>query len=413
MFPEKPAPIDPRDRALLRPLSALGKFAAADASTVSFLRRTEYLTGREKSAPAGNAALLRANNALRTKPRSGPGSAAGKPTGAAAATAASREALRNDRAAMVRAVEKSFNLAHPADAYTGPDTAGRKRGDTVTPAERALWDRPVHPSNPSLRVLDAYDFIPDLAALGDSGGYMLLKYNGHPTGEAGEGYDARIDHLLLRPAAQTAEQLARFEADREAHLADPLARPGPIGVVDFDAYAPRADALPALKRKLDVYDADRDDPSLYSDGPSVEGGDRFFRFERVRELETFKQTGDRDQRAQWNNDVAVALHDGAAPGPAFGGSGPAPARRQKAAYAYPIMQRTSVRPKRDGMSKYGMRGARRARGEEAAPDVFEVTVGEMDAKKVREALRSYGALAKGGSSPGSAASASPRSSASP
>jgi hypothetical protein len=396
MFPEKPVPIDPRDRALLKPLTTLGKFAS-DASSVSFLRRTEYITGREKSTPGGNA-ILRANNALRQKPRSGAGLAAAKP---AAAAAAKNDAIKNDRKAMLRAIEKSFNVAHPSDAYTGADTRDRIRGNDVTPAERAAWDRPVHPLDPSLRLLDSYQFIPDLAALGDSGGYMLLKYNGHPTGDSvGGAYDARIDHLLLRPAAQTAEQLAKFEADLEAHERDPLTRPAPLAVVDFDAYVPRVDALPSLKRKLDAYARDRDDPRLYTDG---EGDDAHFRYERLRDLETYKQAGDPDLLARWNDSVAVALHDGEVAGPAFGGDDGdgdgRPPRRQKAAYVYPITQRTSVRPTRTGMSKYGIK-KRRATGEDAAPDVFEVSVGDMDREKVRDGLRSYDALIDDGEEDG-------------
>ena len=390
MFPEKSVPIDPRDRALLKPLTTLGKFAS-DASSVSFLRRTEYITGREKSTPGGNA-ILRASNALRQKPRSGAGPAA-KP---AAAAAAKSDALKNNRKAMLRGIEKSFNLAHPSDAYTGADTRDRVRGNDITAAERAAWDHPVHPLYPSLRLLDSYEFLPDLAALGDSGGYMLLKYNGHPTGDSvGGAYDARIDHLLLRPAAQTAEQLAKFEADQEAHERDPLTRPAPLAVVDFDAYVPRVDALPSLKRKLDAYARDRDDPRLYTDGEDEEA---HFRYERLRDLETFKQAGDPDLHARWNDSVAVALHDGEVAGLAFGGGG-RPPKRQKAAYVYPITQRTSVRPTRTGMSKYGTK-RRRARGEDAAPDIFEVTVSEMDREKVREGLRGYDALVDDGEEDG-------------
>jgi RNA polymerase II-associated factor 1 len=383
MFPEKPVPINPRDRALLKPLTTLGKFAA-DASTVSFLRRTEYITGREASTPGGNS-ILRSNNALRQKPRT-PGASAAKP----AAAATKNDALKNNRKAMLRGIEKSFNLAHPSDAYTGPDTASRVRGNDVTPAERTAWDRPVNPLNPSLRLLDSYQFIPDLAAIGDSGGYMLLKYNGHPTGESVDGaYDERIDHLLLRPAPQTPDQLAKFEADQEAHEHDPLARPAPLAVVNFEAYVPHVDALPSLKRKLDAYARDRDDPRLYTDVPDPENGDPHFRFKRLRDLETFKQTGDPDLHAKWNDSVAVALHDGEVPGAAFGDASGRPPRRQKAAYAYPITQKTSVRPTRTGMSKYGIK---RGRDEGDWPDAFEVTVADMDREKIRDGLRSYDAL---------------------
>ena len=45
MFDEFPEALHPKDRELLRPLNALGK-PLASTNSVSFLRRTEYISGK-------------------------------------------------------------------------------------------------------------------------------------------------------------------------------------------------------------------------------------------------------------------------------------------------------------------------------------------------------------------------------
>jgi hypothetical protein len=342
MFPDRPPPLDPRDRVLLKPLSSLGK-STANPSSVSFLRRTEYITGHKTTNDGGNA--LRLSNALRTsqRPKFVPPKSVAKPD-------------KNDAAAMLRNIEKSFNLAYPKDAYTGPDTMEHIRGADITPAERDAWDNPKHPSKPGLKLLDSYPIIPDIASLGQSGAYFLVKFNTNPTTSTAV-YDRRLDYTILVPADDGLEE---YQALVEKHEQDPTKHPKPEPLaMNFSAYLPDGDpdaVIGPLKRKLDVFDADKDDPDLYTHDVADDGEDQrdpFFMYKKLRPYETVSQTyieAD-DDYTKFNDTVAIALHDGSEGTTRGGAHGP---QRQKAAYVYPLNQRTFMRPKRPKVKGVGM-----------------------------------------------------------
>ncbi|KAF2673152.1 Paf1-domain-containing protein [Microthyrium microscopicum] len=369
MFPDRPPPLDPRDRILLKPLASLGKSSAAQQS-VSFLRRTEYIT---VSNP------LRSNNA------------AARSAGMRKPPAPEKAANKNDPAAMLRQIEKSFNLAYPEDAYTGPDDMQHIRGNEISPAERRAWDKPEHPTKKNLTVLDSYPILPDLAALGDTGSYIVVKYNGNPS--IGN-YDPRLDHAVFMPT-HTDEEVATYQAAVAKNEADPTRYPKPRDpLVHFTVYLPQGDTtavIPRLKRKFDVYDADADAPDLYTEGIDEEDpelADPFFRYEKLRPYETFHQLEfDAEDGSAWNDTVAMALHDTLREK----GRGP---KRQKAAYIYPVGKRIQMRPKRAKRDGVGMVGLNSQAYEKLAvvddsADQLELRIGppDEDAKALMDGFK--------------------------
>lgn len=376
MFPEKPPPIDPRDRALLRPLASLGKSSAAP-SNVSFLRRTEYMTAHKTSDPLS---ASRPNHTPRT-------SQVKKPF------VRPKSSDKNDPAAMLRTIEKSFNLAYPDDAYTGPDTMEHIRGADITKAEREAWEKPKHPTNSDLKLLDSYPIVPDISALGDTGSYFLIKYKTNPS-SISDHYDLRLNHTVLIPS-NTDEEVTKYNDDLARYEKDPENNTKPTLTQTYTAYIPAADAstiVPRLKRKFDIYDQSNDDSSLYTDGQDQdEERGPYFRYQKLRSYEVYLQTGDPDDEdisTKWNENIALALHDtvrdidndavqkGVAP------------PRQKAAYVYPINQRHMIRPKRQVQAGTGFGGAmlqsqtQNRAEEDESPDVVELRIGEPNEEEM-------------------------------
>jgi hypothetical protein len=357
LFPEKPPPLDPRDRALLKPIASLGKAAVA-SSNVSFLRRTEYITSHQKGGTA--------TGPLRTPSR--PVASRRPPPKSPAQPA------RTDREGMIRQIEKSFNLAYPQDRYTGVETNSQFQGAEISTAEREAWSRPKHPLDANLTVLDSYPVLPDIDALPESGFYLLVKYNANPS-TTSNAYDPKLDHLLLQPRDATQDQDAKYQAELAAHKADPT-QPKPNLLYDFTAYLPAGDAatiLPALKRKFDVFNPARDDPADYPDqAPTDVSPGPHFVFRKLRAYETTRITG--NGVTEWDDSVAFALHDGP---PQTRRRRASVSTRQKAAYVYPIMHRVNLRQQRQGTDRMG-RIVRDDAAESGIADVFEITVGDWN-----------------------------------
>ncbi|KAI7128886.1 hypothetical protein KC352_g31610 [Hortaea werneckii] len=164
-------------------------------------------------------------------------------------------------------------------------------------------------------------------------------------------------------------------------------KPQPLIEYDYDFYAPNdPSAVRGIKRKFDANDPDHDDPSLYSEEAAAaaaateDGGDsetsRFFKYDRVRTYETYNQVGNPDKF--YDDSIALSLHDpetdvGTVPGYTK--------RLAKAAYYYPIIQRTALRAKR----KVGRRMLASQLDEERI-DEFNVTVGDFP-EEALETLR--------------------------
>jgi hypothetical protein len=370
MFPDKPPPIDPKDRALLKPLSALGKNSSTGpANTVSFLRRTEYMTSLGNKIDSSSA--LRSMNSRSQPQRRGQQQAARKEP----------EAFKKDPASILRAVEKGFNLAYPQDAFIGEGLdSARVKGTDITPAEKEAWERPRHPTKPTLKLLDSYPVLPDLDAIPDSGSYIVFKYQSNPI-KSTSIYDERLDQMILYPLPPTIEQQMAFDAQNEEHAADPTSVPKPtMPAVDFVAFMPEGgddalENLSKLKRKFDVFNGDHDADELYPHPADAEFPAPHFKFDKLRAYETYQLTADAD--ALWNDHLAVALHE------------PRDeehdvdhlervTKRQKAAYLYPILQRTVIRPRRNATVGVGINRHARPLTEEEKVDRLGVTVDDMN-----------------------------------
>ena len=322
MFDEFPEALHPKDRELLRPLNALGK-PLASTNSVSFLRRTEYISGKSTVNKGGANPLVGGRNARTSKVKT--------------------PANKDDPINILRGIVKGFNLAYPQDTYTGEDSEKNLRGAPISDQERQAWKDPKHPTKSGVKLLDSYPILPDLDAFPDTGNYVLLKYQTNPS-DISTHYDPRLDVALIRAIQHNAQEEAAFEEKQALAKTDPT-RPPPLPEFRYDILIPEnTDSVSAIKRKFDVADPDNDSPDLY-DHENAESQRPAFRYKRLRQYETYQQAGNPD--AAWNDSVALMLNDGK------DGS-----RLSKGAYLYPIVQRTSIRPVRP--TKVG--GLARGRG---------------------------------------------------
>lgn len=310
--------LHPADKALLKPVSALGKPSASGA--VSFLRRTEYTASQSTqhftSSTSKDLVKLRSDGKKR------------KPS-----------VNKEDPINIMRNIIKGFDIAYPKDVFTGEDSTTALRGAAATDQEMKAWSNPRHPSKPDLKLLDSYPVLPDLDAIPSTGFYVVMRFNGNPVDKS-KRYDERLDTALLRPVHNEDAEAVYLDKMAAWEESDKL-KPAPIPEYDYDYYLPQDTTAPhGIKRKLNVNDPENDDPELYTD--DVADGNRAFKYSRLRTYETRAQEGDPDEF--YNSTVALALHDpetdvGTAPG--------ATKRLAKGAYFYPVVQRTSLRPKRN------------------------------------------------------------------
>lgn len=333
---------NPRDKALLKPLNALGKPASA-SEQVSFLRRTEYAASSSPQMFASGSSkdLLRVRNDPKrsTKARD-----------------------KEDPINIMRNIVKGFDIAYPQDAHKGEDSAESLRGAAITTEEVKAWSNPKHPTNPNLQLLDSYPLLPDLEAIPQIGSYIVMKFTTNPV-SATDKYDTRLDTAIFRPSADP-EKEAEYEIKKAEWNPDSGA-PKPLQEYDYDYFLPgESEAVTGIKRKLDINDPENENPELYTDDIGDE--QRAFKYPRVRTYQTNNQTGD-DENV-YNDTVAIALHDpetdvGRVPG--------AKKRLAKGAYFYPISTRMSIKPKRRV-------GVGMAAGEEDKPDELNLTIREPD-----------------------------------
>ncbi|KAM3421592.1 hypothetical protein BST61_g1979 [Cercospora zeina] len=305
--------IHPADRALLKPLHQLGK-ANASQGAVSFLRRTEYSSSQQaqhfSSSTSKDLVKLRNDNKRR------------KPS-----------LNKDDPINIMRHIVKGFDIAYPQDAYKGEDSTENLRGAQVADAELKAWSHPKHPSYPDLKLLDSYPILPDPDAIPSVGFYMVMKYQSNPS-DIREKYDERLDTALMRPVADERAEDEYQEKLKEWQESN-SSKPEPIREYDYDYYLPAdVEAVQRIKRRLDVNDPEKDDDTHYTDDNGE--GARCFKYRRIRTYETSAQNGDRHNL--YNSSLALALHDADAS---------AHVRLAKGAYFYPIVQRTSLRSKRN------------------------------------------------------------------
>ncbi|OIW34056.1 Paf1-domain-containing protein [Coniochaeta ligniaria NRRL 30616] len=327
--PNDTHPIHPRDRALLRPLATLGK-PKVNETSVSFLRRTEYISGQQTTSRKVDIFLNKNKDAV-------PGARRGTPNKNNKRKAASPEpADKGSPAYIKRKIEKSFEAA-----------------------ALCLKDRTKirHPSKRNVKPVDAYPLLPDLDAFPDSGAYVTVKFTHNPVPSSSV-YDTRLLSGIFKPIERTVEEDAMFEAALAAHERDPERFPRPDNKMNYEFYlAADAGAAAAFRRRFDVDDPDRDSRELYPKG----SGD-VFPFRRVRAYETSQET-ELDHESKYGEELILAFKDGE------DGRG-----TQKGLYYYPVMQRSTVRAQRSKNIARTVAGMQE--GEEVMIDQLDVTVDE-------------------------------------
>ncbi|KAI9673378.1 MAG: hypothetical protein M1817_002840 [Caeruleum heppii] len=346
----------PKDKALLRPLSALGKPSSV-GSNVSFLRRTEYISAEQSRS--------------RFEPSATPKHA--KPAGEDVKKKRRAEAARDDPINILRTVVKGFDVANPDHVYKGPDTGTNFRGHPPTPDEVDAWSRPQHPTKKGLHVVESYPILPDLDAMPDAGGYMVMKFGTNPMA-ATETYDERLDVGIFKPMETSREDAAaNHQAAVAAHQLDPKKpHPGPPPF-DYEYFIPQdAKSVTKIQSKFNVNDPSRDDAELY-DNTNKATGEKSFRYSRLRAYETATAQGGQGNNF---NEVAIALYD---PEQDNTGDSSKP-NKQRGAYFYPIIQKATVRPRRAAnMAQMGrMNNPRQAELDAEKLDYLDIIVRDPD-----------------------------------
>ncbi|KAI4189474.1 MAG: hypothetical protein L6R41_001436 [Letrouitia leprolyta] len=356
-----PPPVHPRDKNLLRPLSELGK-PKYQPGGISFLRRTEYISSdvaRARSEAASKSAPKSAGPKLRK----------------------TVDTSKDDPINVLRAAVKGFDIAHPEDAYTGPDTEDNIKGLAPTPAEIEAWNNPKHPTKSNLKSVDYYPILPDLEAGTDTGSYMIAKFTANPT-QVIEKHDPRMDVGMLRPIEMDDVVTAGYNAKLAAHGADPMHNPHPGGApFNYHFFLPTDETSASnLREKLDVQNPDKDNPNLYT--TKNKDGRDVFRMNQQRVYETGRSTAADPDHAY--KEVALALHDTEIEQadysePARFTNGESTKRLEKAAYYYPVMQKMQLKPHRSKtLAQLGVTSRVEDDDDDRKIDALEVVVDDLN-----------------------------------
>ncbi|KAL7270931.1 hypothetical protein RUND412_006345 [Rhizina undulata] len=324
-------PIDPRDRPLLRPASALGKASSRNAgagSNVSFLRRTEYISSEQARSTfkSTTSDRLISNRAKRTlKPED------------------------NDPVRILYAVMKGFDVANPETA--GKDSAAGQLTDQASANAERNWKELRHPNKPHVRAVETYPLLPDFEATNDSGGYMVFKFSSNPMAPT-KRRDTRVDVGLLKPREKPVDEDGNVDASAGQDI--------------FDYYIPDTEAVGnSIKRKFAAYAADPSD-----DEEPVEDDDEFI-YNYVRGYETKSHTQHNPDTVE---EAALLLHGG-------------DSKKPKGAYFYPILTRYVIRPKRKNKNPPGMLINRKEEDYEdeadKAPEIMNVKVRSLNGEERR------------------------------
>ena len=317
----------PHDRALLRPLSTLGKPKFSDTG-VSFLRRTEYIssfTSKSRFDSTTSRSLIDNTGSRVRKP--------------------AQDIDRDSPAYIKSQVEKSFQVA--ASNIKNPTQVR-------------------HPTNRNLKAVSAHQLLPDLDAFPDAGGYITVKFLTNPVPPSTT-YDTRLGNSLLRPVPPSDEEQAAKDAAREAHERDPEGVPPPDETIEYEFFLTETpeEAL-TFKRKFDTLDPEKDDEELY---PNKTGsGAGCFRFKRIRAYESSHQTG--SILDKYDDEVLICVHDGS------------DGNHQKAAYYYPIVQKTAIRHQRTKNIQKQKIGFSTGDEKERVTDFVDMRIEEPDEQMV-------------------------------
>ncbi|OTB06576.1 hypothetical protein M426DRAFT_318648 [Hypoxylon sp. CI-4A] len=287
--PDEPPVLHPRDRALLRGPGNLGP--KVNEANVSFLRRTEYISSVTTKHNPGSA--LRSNKPAPKRPLKRP----------------SPEPDADSPAAIKRKIDQGF---------------------AVTAANLKDKTRVKHPTKHNVKLVDAFPLIPDLDAFPDSGAYVAFKFTHNPL-PSGRVYDRRLLNGILKPINKSEEEEAAFQMAMQAHERDPQHVPKPQNMMDFDYFLnDNQDGSDRFRQKFDIENPDHDDEGLYTHTDA--NGKSNFKFPRLRAYETSQEV-ELNNQTKYDEEVVLAFNED-------------DMIDQKAAFYYPIMQRSVIKPQR-------------------------------------------------------------------
>lgn len=356
-------PVHPKDKNLLRPLSELGKPKYATGGH-SFLRRTEYISTESSRSRD----VFTPQKPIKpNKPRR------------------QVDTSKEDPINILRSTIKGFDIAYPDDAYTGPDAQDNKiRGAEPIPAELEAWKNPKHPTNPKLKLLDAYPIKPDLDAMPEIGGYHMIKFTANPTPVTGS-RDERLDVGLLHFGKELSDETKEaanedFNAKMAAHSADPMHNPAPGPAFSYDLFLPKNEQVAqGAKRKFDVDNPQRDSDELYGNEPTKTPN---FQFDHVRAYEAARSVSTMPFPYK---EVALALHDTDQTASLANSDN---SRLEKAAYYYPLHAKIQIKPRR--VKNLNPLGIVKKPEADVEIDAMHVTIGEPDEEQ--QQIRHHHAL---------------------
>lgn len=319
-----PPPIHPRDKILLRPLKSLGK-GGSEASDISFLRRTQYVANDDRSGRGATISASGFNPAPVKRRRV--------------------DVSVEDVASILRSTVKGFNIANPG--YASISENGVR---VLHPSKEELeaWNKPKHPSKPHLKVLDSYPLLPDLNAITNApdGGFSIIKIMGQPTNTKDQ-HDSRLDTAFLSSIVDESV-IQDYQTRLRAHNSNPSINPRPQApTINFSLFlTPDIESTNALKRKRDIYDADRDSTDLYTHHargtPASEPKD-VIKLKHTRNYETGLQTEQSDRYQE----IALALYDPEIKtSDGSNGSKRSGAQKAKGAYFYSLSSKIQLKPRR-------------------------------------------------------------------
>ncbi|KAE8372418.1 Paf1-domain-containing protein [Aspergillus bertholletiae] len=349
MAPENPEPIDPADLPLLMTLDQLKNPAPRNAN-VSFLRRTQYISAGLR-APEG--------------PKVTPMRSKSRPT--------EKVKSQDDPAYIKKYIQKGFDIAYPDSKHAGEDTPSQIKGHMPTKLEVDAWANPVHPDNPKLKPVGFYPLLPDLQGFPDPGGFVQFKFDKAPIQDVSNKRDRRMDTGILLPSAPEERVCEEHATKVTLHKTNPKLYPDPGPVPwDYDLFLPeKKDSIKKVLASLQMYNPNRDNEELYTH----EGSDnlKFHRFDRMRTFATSAQTlgGDHKQK-----DIAVTLFNPSEAKEDYMSS------KQKAAYYYPILGKTRLKPERARTIAQAGLAPTRPKTREDQVDQIQVVVRDPDEAEV-------------------------------
>lgn len=352
MAAENPDPIDPADLPLLMTLEQLKNPAPKNAN-VSFLRRTQYISAGVRAPEGPKVTPIRPKQRQSDKAKS-----------------------QDDPAYVKKYIQKGFDIAYPESKHTGDDTASKIKGHTATKLEHDAWATPVHPDNPKLKPVGFYPLLPDLQGFPDPGGFVQFKFDKAPVQDFSGKRDKRMDAAVLLPSAPEERVCQEHATKVTLHKTNPnlYPDPGPIPW-DYDLFLPeKKESAKDVLASMHLPNPDRNSEELYTnEGPDHS---KFHRYTRIRTYATSAQTLGADNRQK---DIALTLFD---PAELKEGQASEVSTKQKAAYYYPILGKTRLKPERARTIAQAGLAPTRPKTKEDQVDQLQVVVRDPDDAEV-------------------------------